>query len=63
MGNIAVTTSQRGKRHNISIHVTPKSRKGRAMLAKFKRDVKAFHAKWKKTFKKKKTFKRVFGYA
>jgi hypothetical protein len=52
MGNIAIKHSQRGRRHNISIHVTTKSTKARAMLAKFKRDVKAFHAKWKKTFKK-----------
>jgi hypothetical protein len=53
MGNIINRTKQRGKRHSIIIHVTPKTAKGRAMLAKFKRDVKAFHAKWKKTFKKK----------
>lgn len=53
MANIVHRHSQRGKRQSITIHVTPKSAKGRAMLAKFKRDVKAFHAKWKKTFKKK----------
>ncbi len=53
MGNIFEEHSQRGKRHRITVHVTPKTAKGRAMLAKFRRDVKAFRAKWKKTFKKK----------
>jgi|RifCSP16_2_1023846.scaffolds.fasta_scaffold199148_2 hypothetical protein len=53
MGNITHRHSQRGKRQRITIEVTPKSAKARSMLAKFKRDVKAFHAKWKKTFKKK----------
>lgn len=43
----------KGKRHHITIRVTPKSAKGRAMLAKFKRQARAFSAQWKRTFKKK----------
>jgi hypothetical protein len=41
------------KRHLITIRVTPKSAKGRAMLAKFKKQARAFSAQWKKSFKKK----------
>ncbi len=53
MANIVHRQSQRGKRHTITVHVTPKSMKGRKMLAQFKRQARAFHAKWKRTFKKK----------
>lgn len=53
MANIVHRHSKRGKRHTITVHVTPKSAKGRAMLAKFRRDEKAFYARWKRTFKKK----------
>ena len=54
MANIFPTITQKGRRHHITVRVTPKSAKGRAMLAKFKKDVRAFHAKWKKAFPKKK---------
>lgn len=53
MANIFHKQEQKGRRHRIHVHVTPKSAKGRAMLARFKREVAAFHAKWKKTFPKK----------
>jgi hypothetical protein len=53
MGNIVHRHSQRGKRHTIKVEVTPKSAKGRAMLAQFKRQARAFNAKWKKAFPKK----------
>ena len=55
MAAIHPTLKTRGKRHYIVVRVTPKSRKGRAMLAKFKKDVRAFHAKWKRAFPKKKS--------
>jgi hypothetical protein len=53
MASIVDRTEIRGKRHYIKISVTPKSAKGRAMLAKFKRQARAFSAQWKRTFKKK----------
>jgi hypothetical protein len=54
MASIVHKQEIRGKRHHIVIRVTPKSAKGRAMLAKFKKEAKAFHARWKRTFPKKK---------
>jgi hypothetical protein len=54
MASIVHKQEIRGKRHHIVIRVTPKSAKGRAMLAKFKKEVKAFHARWERTFPKKK---------
>ncbi len=52
MASIAHKQEVKGKRHHIAVKVTPKSAKGRAMLAKFKRDVKAFNARWKRAFPK-----------
>jgi hypothetical protein len=53
MASIVHKQEIKGKRHHIVIHVTPKSAKGRAMLAKFKKEARAFNARWKKSFKKK----------
>jgi hypothetical protein len=53
MANIYHTEKRKGKRHYIRIGVTPKSAKGKKMLARFKREAAAFAKKWEATFKKK----------